>query len=171
MTYRQAIPDDAIAIARLHTRSWQENYRGAMSDDYLDNQAGAERLTFWQKRLATPDPKRGTILAEADDQLQGFICLALDTDPQFGALLDNLHVAASQRGQGVGRELMRRGAEWVKEKRPDSGIYLYVLAQNERAARFYERVGGTRQAELDLELVGQRVASLRITWNRAEELA
>jgi hypothetical protein len=33
---RRAEPTDAIAVARVHVRSWQAAYRKLMPDDYLD---------------------------------------------------------------------------------------------------------------------------------------
>ena len=37
MIYRNATPDDASTIAEIHTLSWQQNYRGIWSDEYLDD--------------------------------------------------------------------------------------------------------------------------------------
>jgi len=36
MELRRAEPPDAIALARVHVRSWQAAYRKLMPDDYLD---------------------------------------------------------------------------------------------------------------------------------------
>ncbi|MGH9392119.1 MAG: ester cyclase, partial [Vicinamibacteria bacterium] len=33
---RRATPEDAVAVARLHTESWRSAYRGYLSDEYLD---------------------------------------------------------------------------------------------------------------------------------------
>src|SRR5205807_3917990 len=42
--FRHATADDAAAMARLHTQSWRENYRGVYSDAFLDDEALADRV-------------------------------------------------------------------------------------------------------------------------------
>ena len=128
--YRTATKNDIAAIAQLHARSWQQNYRGTYTDQYLDEEVEGERLAVWQKRLQQPTP----------DQ---YILLAMD-HAQWGALLDNLHVIAERKGQGIGRELMRRTAAWVFQQKPNANYHLSVLASNTPAIAFYEKMGGER---------------------------
>ena len=35
MNLRPAVPDDAMAVARVHVRAWQAAYHGLMPEDYL----------------------------------------------------------------------------------------------------------------------------------------
>ena len=35
MNLRPAVPDDAMAVARVHVRAWQVAYRGSMPAQYL----------------------------------------------------------------------------------------------------------------------------------------
>src|SRR3954449_11637483 len=91
-SFRLANSSDAAAVAHLHADSWRRHYRGAYSDGFLDGDVVADRLAVWSDRLGTADPRRCTILAE-DGGLIGFANTFLDHDPEWGALLDNLHVA------------------------------------------------------------------------------
>jgi hypothetical protein len=34
---RAAVPEDALAVARVHVRSWQVAYRGLIAQAYLDS--------------------------------------------------------------------------------------------------------------------------------------
>jgi ribosomal protein S18 acetylase RimI-like enzyme len=171
LQYRTATATDTERIARLHAESWSENYRGALSDRFLDREVQSERSTFWKDRFENPIEQRRVLLAETNNEIVGFICLELDADPQYGALLDNLHVDARYQGRKIGKKLMQLGAEWVLEQRPESGIYLFVLAQNEQAARVYERTGGLRSDEtLFWETEERKIPIQRFTWKRATTL-
>lgn len=142
ITYRTATPADADAIARLHTQSWQKHYRGMMDDRYLDEDIREERLAEWRKRMSSPNPEQHIVLAIDGEQICGFGCVYLNRDPEWGALLDNLHVLPDWQGRGIARELMQRTGAWVQSQTPDSSYYLYVLAGNQKAIGFYDRMGG-----------------------------
>ena len=48
--YRIATANDIEAIANLHALSWQNSYRGMLSDDYLDNHVLADRIQVGRKK-------------------------------------------------------------------------------------------------------------------------
>jgi len=141
--YRVASASDADAIAALHADSWRRHYRGAYLDSYLDGDVGADRLRTWRDRLAHRRPDHVTIVAEIDDDVVGFAHTILDLHPQWGALLENLHVTHTLKGHGIGTRLMAASAEVVLISSPGTGIHLTVLAQNTAAQGFYQARGGT----------------------------
>ena len=142
------------------------------SDRYLDGDLYAERLAVWTERLRRDARRYFTLVAEFQDRPVGFAHVALDADPAWGALVDNLHVAHSEQRRGVGSLLMDRVAGMVIDRRPGSGIYLWVLDGNEDAKAFYvARKGVLRDREPsappgndpgNLEGAPQRV---RVTWS------
>jgi ribosomal protein S18 acetylase RimI-like enzyme len=140
-TFRRARPADAAAIAHLHADSWRRHYRGAYSDEFLDGDVVADRLSVWTERIREPDPDRCTILAEHGG-LVGFAHTILDEDPRWGALLDNLHVAGSHQRRGIGSRLLALTARAVVERSERSALYLWVLEQNLEARAFYQARGG-----------------------------
>ena len=142
ITLRSATPFDAGRIAALHTRSWRENYAGDMSDAYLAHEAPAERLSVWTDRFTDTRENMRVVLAEDGTELVGFCCLFLDHDPADGTLLDNLHVRADYRGQGVGKQLMHDAAQAVRHYDPSGKLYLWVLQSNSSAMAVYRRLGG-----------------------------
>ena len=143
MDFRPAGPADAAAIARLHADSWRRHYRGALADSYLDGDIVAEREAVWSSRLATAGPTL-TVLAEADDELAGFVHVVFDHDVRWGSFIDNLHVRSGRKRSGVGTALMARVAAGVAERASGPAYYLWVLEQNVAAQRFYEALGGRR---------------------------
>ena len=166
VTYRLASSTDAEAIAQLHARSWQQHYRGILRDHYLDHAVEADRWAVWRERLQHPTDQQRILIATEDKQPIGLACTYLDHDPRWGALLDNLHVAAGQQGRGLGRTLMQRTAQWVNRERPRQGLYLWVYEENTAARAFYERMGGQRQETATVENPGGgRASVLRYAWS------
>ena len=140
--FRPGTLSDAASIAGLHADSWRRHYRGAYSDEYLDGDILQDRNSVWSERLTSSDDNHYTIVAERDGLLIGFAHTRLDSDPEWGSLLDNLHVRHDLKRQGVGRALMRSTALVLGERRPSGGLYLWVLRQNTAAQAFYSAQGG-----------------------------
>ena len=143
MEYREATSADAPGIAALHARSWQEHYRGAYSDAFLDNDVLADRMSVWTARLQAPSADACTLVADSGEGIVGFAHTILDEDARWGALLENLHVTRTLHHSGVGRQLMSRSAEAVLERAPTQGLHLWVLEQNTAGQAFYGALGGT----------------------------
>ena len=79
LRFRAACPR-RLTIAALHAGSWQRHYRGAFSDAFLDHDAAGYLLPLWTARLATPDPRARTILAERDGTIVGLAHTLLGQD-------------------------------------------------------------------------------------------
>jgi ribosomal protein S18 acetylase RimI-like enzyme len=142
LRFPAAGPGDADAIAALHADSWRRHYRGAFSDEFLDGDVAAVLRDRWRERFAAQDPRTRTILARRDGELAGFAHTELGAHPEWGALLDNLHVAYGLKRQGVGRRLVALTARAVIDAAPGSGLHLWVLEQNAAARAFYAALGG-----------------------------
>lgn len=145
ITYREVTADDAESIAQLHSLSWQQNYRGAFSDEFLNGPVLENRQQVWQRRLRQPAPDQYVIMAEFGKTICGFACAYLAEDPVWGTLLDNLHVRKERKGQGIGSVLLKSAAQWSYQKNPEAGFYLWVLVQNGSARKFYDHMGGIEQ--------------------------
>lgn len=142
LRFRAVGPGDAHAIAGLHADSWRRHYRGAYSDAFLDNDASGYLRPLWTERLAIPNPQARTILAELDGEVVGLAHTILDQDVNWGAFIDNLHVAHGLKRQGIGTRLLALTAQAVLDWSPSSGLYLWVLEQNSDARAFYAARGG-----------------------------
>jgi ribosomal protein S18 acetylase RimI-like enzyme len=153
---RLATPADVDGIAELHADSWRRNYRGAFPDAFLDGDLVAERRGVWTERLTAPGPLDHTLVAEAEAEVEaevedghghghgsivGLAHTIFDRHPEWGAVIDNLHVRHGLKGQGIGRRLVTATAAVVAAHDPASGMYVEVLDQNTPAQAFYERLG------------------------------
>lgn len=166
MKIRKALPSDVAAVAELHTDSWRNTYRGILSDHFLDHEIFENRLAHWRKRLSDRQPSTQLVLlAEEPGKLIGFTCVFLDADPQWGALLDNLHVRFDAQGHGVGRQLMSHAVAWIFKKRPVSGLYLWLFEGNHQGRAFYERLGGNPvEKQVQRAPGGTDVIAVRYGW-------
>ena len=167
--FRSAGAADAIAIAALHADSWRRHYRGAYSDSFLDGDVLEDRTKLWVERLRSDDGATRTVLADDDDGLIGFAHVILDSDPTWGALLDNLHVREGQKRQGVGSGLLALVAAPVVDR--ETPLHLWVLEQNVDARAFYEARGATSVERASVSPPGGvasrltgRPSKLRYTW-------
>lgn len=161
----EAGAEDADAIAALHAESWQDAYRGLVPDDYLDGPLLDERLAFWRARLARPSSDRLTLKAMSGGEMAGFACVLRDEDPEWGPLLDNLHVKPALKGRGIGARLLRASREWAAQVAPGRTLHLWVIENNLPARRFYDRQGGLVNGRSVHEMTaGVVIAAVRYVW-------
>ena len=121
--------------------------------------------------MGAPPQNQGVIVTEDDAGLQGFICVYGAKDPQWGSLIDNLHVAPERKRGGTGTQLMREGAAWLHQHYPQSAVYLWALEANTPARRFYERLGAHNAETVEQAIAGGGSAlSCRYVWPAPEAL-
>jgi len=114
-------------------RSWHEAYPGLVRQEYLDS------LTLEKCEKAAFRMTEGFLVAKDNDRVVGFIACAgrEDASPKYGEIVC-LYVLSEYYGKGVGRRLMEAGWELMKEY---PKICLWVLKENKRAFRFYQKCG------------------------------
>ena len=141
MLLRPAEPRDAMAVARVHVRSWQAAYRGLLPDAYLDGLRPEDRAARYD--FASDDVRApATMVASDDGRLCGFATTmpARDSDvPEHGELCA-LYVDPEWWGRGVGAALIAAARVRLVEQGFRSAV-LWLLAGNTRADRFY-RIDG-----------------------------
>lgn len=145
ISIRSAQVADALLIARLHFHTWRETYRGLAPQDAFDIVTEEVRLDRWQSMLVSEGGKRIILVAEVDGQLAGFGMAGPPSHEIFQsrAEIKFLYVGAAFKRMGVGRELLLHLARHMK-KAGYNGVGLGVVAGNNPAIAFYERMKGTR---------------------------
>lgn len=137
MLLRPAEPADAMAVARVHVRSWQAAYRTLLPAEYLDQLRPEDRAQAYD--FATADPRKPqTIVAVEAGGLFGFATTAPSRDsdlPDHGELFA-LYVDPEQWGKGIGMALVAAARDRLSQFGFRRAL-LWVLAGNVRADRFY----------------------------------
>jgi GNAT superfamily N-acetyltransferase len=132
---RLGVTGDAESLTELHLDCWDDAYTGLVPQPILDQRRAdvASRVAMWREILGGEQP---TWLADRGGDLVGFASAGTgrDNDVDTDLELKALYVRATLWGTGVGSALLR-------EAIADRAAYLWVLAANDRAIRFYERHG------------------------------
>ncbi len=133
-TVRRAVPDDIDGIARVQVGSWQVAYRGVVPDAHLDGLRWEERAEGWRTIFDEgPVPGRAIFVAVDGGAVTGFAACG-PGDEAFE--LYAIYVAPERWGHGDGPALMRAVLEVASPP-----VVLWVLADNPRGRRFYEKHG------------------------------
>ncbi len=168
---RVATVSDADAVGALHAASWRYAYRGALSDEYLSgDDVELDRMHLWRTRLAEPSERQHLLLAEDVGRLLGFVCFYGNESEEWGSYLNNLHVARTAQGLGIGRLLLHSTAELCGSAY-SGGLYLWVVQSNTQAQGFYARYGGRNTGTGVWEAPGGTVAPVfRFSWGDVGQL-
>jgi GNAT superfamily N-acetyltransferase len=167
VTLRPAVARDAAGIAAVHVLAWQRAYRGIFSESLLQGLDAAEREASWAARLASPGPGEVVIVAERGEPVIGFASAgpARDEDLQDGRHLElyAIYLHPEHWSAGIGSALLEHTlAQAVAVTPSAAAVTLWVLEQNRRARRFYERHGfSTDGAVTEYEQQGESAAELR----------
>jgi GNAT superfamily N-acetyltransferase len=136
-------------MARVIVRSWQETYRGLMSDAVLDDPGFlAARERFWTAILTDDRYLENRVaVAERDDQLIG---IAMSGPPQdatatWARHLYVLYVYAADHGTGAGPALLEAVLD------ADESAALWVADPNPRAQAFYRKDGFVADGAVQVE--------------------
>ncbi|WP_434599084.1 GNAT family N-acetyltransferase [Streptomyces sp. A5-4] len=159
--------DDCEAVAAVRVRGWQSSYVGMVPQRYLDAMSVEADAARRRAHLTGDGSAVGNIVAERDGRVVGWACYGpyreeADAPPPRGepaadAELYAAYVLPEQHSTGAGRALL---TESLSRAAHDGfpRMFLWVLAENARARRFYEKAGfafdGTAEPfELDGVLV------------------
>jgi GNAT superfamily N-acetyltransferase len=133
--------EDASAIARVHTRSWQVAYAHAFPEEALNAISVERRADDWARWLGAVPPRAAILVAEVNGDVAGFASVgsAREEDESTGELYA-IYVDPDRWGTGVGRALIAEAEQRLRSASFREAI-LWVLDDNPRARRFYEAAG------------------------------
>ena len=143
MIVRTALPQDAHAIARVRTISWQATYRGTVPQSYLDALAPAESEERWRALAAGEMPGNELLVCEVDGAVVGFAAYGAARAPDYGygGELFATYYLPEAMGKGYGTAMVARVAEGLK-RLGHADMIVWVMEANARGRRFYEGIGG-----------------------------
>ena len=141
LTVRRASSGDAAALVALAEQVAREEGGWILTTDAW-RAVGEERRYL---RAARRHPDAAVFVAEIDGDVVARLSLSRDPHPSSRHVADlGIMVAASHRGQGIGRRLLEEAVGWARV----AGIVkleLHVFPWNEPALRLYESFGFERE--------------------------
>jgi ribosomal protein S18 acetylase RimI-like enzyme len=156
---RRAKLDDAAAIAEVHVRTWQAAYEHVFGAERLTGVTVEQRLPMWRQILR--DAEQTALVAEEGDGIIGWCTVGPSRDDDADGELWGIYVLPDAWGSGAGTALMTAGIEALRASGRRE-VILWVLEDNPRARRFYEREGWALDgARKDDEFLGVRVTEVR----------
>lgn len=169
MTIREAAPEDAGAIARVHVDTWRTTYPSIMPQAHLDALSYAERERMWAAQLSGNEtkPLHVFVAATGTGEIVGFASGGPEKtdDPEYGGEIYALYVLQAQQGQGLGRRLVQPLARRLAEEGYVT-LLIWVNAHNP-ACRFYEALGGEVVRTGKREIKGVVYDDIGYGWNEA----
>jgi GNAT superfamily N-acetyltransferase len=134
---RRAEPADARGIAEVHTRTWQAAYRHVFPAEVLNSLDVQERVHGWLERL---EADMDVWVAETERGIVGFVAAGPSRTEDGPGELYAIYVLPEAWSSGAGSALMAAFKDWLEREGYPTAM-LWVLADNPRARRFYEREG------------------------------
>lgn len=151
VTIRRAGEADVPIIVELNYALFQEDAR--QRDPFMNlNWPREEGQEYFTKLLK--NEKSLGLLAERNGEvigyLVGYLMRSSRLRPVKLAELESMYVREEYRSQGVGRQLVERFLEWIREQGGER-VSVTAYAANERAIAFYRKMGFAPKS-LTLEL-------------------
>jgi ribosomal protein S18 acetylase RimI-like enzyme len=173
---RIAAADDAQGLASMHVASWHETYAGILPEKMLASLSVEARAAAWAKIMREPATERSTVVyaAEHEGTIVGFgSCGAQRTESLakrgYDGEVSAIYVLREFQKRRIGIRLFRAMSLDLM-RREFKAVALWVLRDNLRARRFYERYGGRVIAEREDVRDGTVLIDLAYGWPDLKEL-
>lgn len=141
---RPATFDDLPDVAEIHVASWRYAYAGIVPQTFLDSLDVSNRLKNWIENFEGKAKEDSSLcLAFIDGKPVGFISYGRGRDAgmEHHGEIYAAYLISEAQGKAVGYKMFQT----AKEKLIEDGFtdaYLWVLADNTRAMKAYQRWGG-----------------------------
>lgn len=160
MEIREATVADGTAIADVHVRTWQAAYEHVFGAERLAGIDLERRASGWQRALAGR-PDEPVFVAELDGRIVAFASVGPSRDAAGTGELFAIYALPEAWGTGAATVLIRTAVKTLRELGYGEAV-LWVLEDNPRARRFYEREGWVVDgAQRDGVHMGMRTVEVR----------
>lgn len=170
---REAKPEDASAIARVHVDTWRTAYANILPDEFLAGLEYANSDAVWSAAMASDRPGASLLVAEtAQGEVVGFAYGAPERegDPIYRGEIFAIYVLQAYQRQGAGRRLFSTAARRLQQAGFDAFL-LWVLKDNLPARRFYEALGGAYLREKPITIGTTDLIETAYGWRDIAEVA
>ena len=153
--------DDFNAIGEIYAQSWKTAYKGIVPQEYLDGLSGS----LWTKILGDSKYDAYVILEDEKHIGTSSICAARDEKMKGWGEIVSIYLLPEYFGKGYADPLFKGVINALSEK-GYTNIYLWVLKENIRAHKFYEKHGFHQNGDTSLiEVAGKELTEIRYIKN------
>jgi GNAT superfamily N-acetyltransferase len=163
ITLREAYPDDADGIARVHRETWRTTYQGILPAAVVEHRGANRYPLFWAHALE--ERRLRVLLAETDDgEVVAFVAFGAPREPavSFDVEVYSLYVLQRFQRHGIGRALFAEVAR-RSIREGQFSVYLWVIKANP-ARLFYEVLGGEFVTQRTETIVGHDCVQVAYGW-------
>lgn len=149
--------DSRLEVSAIYEESWRWAYRGIVPQAYLD----ALPPGRWAAFIDTPGIY--TLVADDGGALAGTASFCASRFPEYEGMgeIVSLYLREPYAGRGLGRALLEAAAAALAAQGFED-IFLWVLEENARTRRFYERAGFAAAGEaIECDIGGKTLRELR----------
>ncbi len=140
---RKIKKEDLPSVVDIHIRGWRNAYQNIIDQAYLDSLNPEEIL----KKREKDYQENGFIVAVKREEIVGF-CRFRTEQPEHEITLDEdcellaIYVKPEEKYRGIGTKMFQFVVEEMKKQKRKKMI-LWCLKENQKARKFYEKMGGT----------------------------
>lgn len=139
MEIRHSSPQDSLReISDVYERSWKYAYENIIPQHFLDSIPSGQ----WANGIFKDNTVN--LVALAEGHIVGTLCYGKSRWPEFadcGEII-SVYLLPEYMGKGCGKRLMETAIEELRALKFQT-VLLWVLEENFRARRFYEKCGFT----------------------------
>ncbi|MBT1090824.1 GNAT family N-acetyltransferase [Streptomyces sp. Tu102] len=161
---RPMTPADCDRVAEIRIGGWRSAYRGLIPQSYLDALDVARDAERRRGYFSQGDASVLDLVAERDGEIVGWACHGPYRDGEArteDVELYAIYVDPGRYGTGIGHALLQESVRRCTAA-GHPRMLLWVLKDNARARRFYERAGFRADgAEEPFEVEGVEVPEVR----------
>ena len=159
---RYAKNDDASTIALINSTSFQQAFQGIIPDDFLKERFSYEKLKDRLYKESNEGTATSCIMYK-DSIPVGMLTFAKDDHKERdNSEIDiwRIYLLPEYWGQNLGIELIQWSIEELKGKGYKK-VALWVVEENVRARKFYEKVGFNHEGEMRIINPGREMTEYR----------
>lgn len=161
---RYANKEDADTIALIYSKSFQQAFKGIIPDDFLNGKFSFENL---RKQLAKEldEGTTSNCIILKDDIPVGMLTFMKDSYKERDESeidLGRIYLLPEYWGKNVAIEFINWLSKELKSK-GYSKVALWVVEENLRARKFYEKVGFAHDGEIRIINPGREIKEYRYT--------
>jgi RimJ/RimL family protein N-acetyltransferase len=161
VTIQRAALDDAEVVGAVTAMSWQAAYRGIVPEDTLSRVTPQSRTEKFKTVLPLLSDAE-FYLVLADGQPAGVFNLhnCRDADASGCAEIGVFYFLPDYWGRGLGAQAMAFAFDRLRERGYEQ-VILWVLEENLRARRFYEKQGFMADGTSKVITLGRELTDIR----------